>query len=381
MIQEVTANKERWLQCGRKNVEWDRVELVAGYMIMDPAFSRNFGFASTYCWWATTITEVMRKPKQWLSMLYLASNYSCMDIRDAIYGLRGLMKFSDETRHLKPDYSKSITEVYRDSVEAAFIDYQNADVLCYLTGYENPSWIPRWDQPMLFRNPFRFGNVPPWKPAGETKPIWAIDKSLNTLYLTGFDVDTIQFSEPYNQRIFASASVNLDEKTTLQNFWQRILKILEHSHPNLPFSANVLSAAAASFSFGLDDKANPAESGELIHNFISYLKIMLDEDLYRKYVPLSMSEESKEADGHAFGKPVWDFDYPESSFFITKSRLVGCAISTTEPGDRVCAALGCTYPLILRPDGDSFLVRGYSCIHGIMRGEQQNFERRVFKIC
>ena len=89
---------------------------------------------------------------------------------------------------------------------------------------------------------------------------------------------------------------------------------------------------------------------------------------------------SKLADGNAFGKPVWDFKYPESSFFITEGGLTGCSISTTRPGDMICVALGSTYPFILRPDGDHFLLRGYAYVHGIMHGERRNSEGQVFRI-
>ena len=94
------------------------------------------------------------QPKKWLHMLYLASNFSSLDPQDVIYGLRGLMKLSEGAELLCPDYSKSTVEAYRDSVEAAFVYFKNMDVLLYITGNENPSWIPCWDQPMLFRNPF-----------------------------------------------------------------------------------------------------------------------------------------------------------------------------------------------------------------------------------
>ena len=55
----------------------------------------------------------------------------------------GLMRLSDGTKLLDPDYSKSTIEVYQESVEAAFVNFQNTDVLLYVTGTENPSWIPR----------------------------------------------------------------------------------------------------------------------------------------------------------------------------------------------------------------------------------------------
>jgi hypothetical protein len=380
-IQEVNANKERWLHCGHEKIEWDRVNLVADYIIMETAFSKSFGFSSAYCWFAATVTTEIIQPKNWLFMLYLASNFSSMDPRDVIYGLRGLMEFYDGGRLLKPDYSKSTIEVYRDSVEAAFLNFQNTDVLLYLTGNENPSWIPRWDRAMLFRNPFRFGNAVPWKPAGETKPIWKIDKKLNVLSLSGFVVDPIKFAESYNESFFGNAMIDSDEgRNVLKQVWQRILKTMEDSQLQLPFSISALTAAATSFSFGLNEMSKPGDERLLTHNFVAYLKIALDEETFNRYIPPDLSEKSKHADGHAFGKPVWDFKYPESSFFISEGRLIGCSISTTRPGDMICVALGSTYPFILRPDGDHFLIRGYAYVHGIMHGERQNSDGQVFRI-
>jgi len=281
-----------------------------------------------------------------------------------------------------PDYSKSVMEVYRDSVEAAFISFQNTDVLLYIAGEEeDPSWIPQWNRAMLFRNPFRFGKALPWKPSGDSKPVWSIEKDSSVLSLMGYTAGTIKFVEPYNESFFGNAMTKSDEgRSELNKIWQRILKVIEASQPELPFSAEMLTAAAYSLSFGLDEKADPADERTLLHNFVAYLKIALDEETYDKYISPEISEESKKADGHAFGKPVWDFKYPESSFFVTEDSLVGCCISSTQPGDIVYVALGSTYPLILRPDGDHFLIRGYTFVHGIMHGERQESDLQVLKI-
>ena len=381
VVQEISANKERLLHCGHEKIEWERIDLVAGYIIMETAFSKSFGFTDTYCWWVSTVTELTRNPKKWLSMLYLASTYSCLDARDVIYGLRGLMELSDGGDLFDPDYSKSTLEVYRNSVEAAIIDFQSTDVFTYIRGDEHPSWIPRWNQPMVFRNPFRFGRALPWKPAGGTKPIWNIDKELNIVSLTGFIVDLIRFVEPYSENFFGNTMIESDEgRTTLRQAWQRILKTVEKSQSQTPFNTGIFTALATSFSFGLDENTDPADERYLLHNFVAYLKIVLDEETYDRYIPADLSESSKLADGHAFGKPVWDFDYPESNFFITKNQLFGCTISTTRPGDLVCVALGSTYPFILRPDGDEFLMRSYAYVSGLMHGEQQNSERQIFRI-
>lgn len=381
VIQEISANKERLVHCGREKIEWERVDLVAGYILMEPAFSKSFGFTDTYCWWVSTITELTRNRKNWLAALYLVSNYSCLDARDVIYSLRGLIEVSEGGELLDPDYNKSVLEVYRDSVEAAILNFQNTDVFTYVTGDGHPSWIPQWNQPMLFRNPFRFGRALPWKPANGTTPIWNIDKELNILSLTGYSVDSVKLFDSYNEGFFSNAMVESDEgKRVLVEAWQRILKTVERSQSQTPINASTLAAAATSFSFGLDENIDPADEHYLVRNFVAYLKIVLDEETFSKYVPPELSEQSEHANGYAFGKPAWDFKYPESTFFITENGFIGCTVSTARQGDLVCIALGSTYPFILRPEGSEFLIRGYAYVHGLMHGEQQSSERQTFRI-
>lgn len=64
------------------------------------------------------------------------------------------MKLPKDGHMLDSYYSKSTLEVYRDSIEAALVNFEKTDVLFYVTGEEEPSCIARWNIPMLFRNPF-----------------------------------------------------------------------------------------------------------------------------------------------------------------------------------------------------------------------------------
>ena len=141
-IQEINAHKAPLLYCGHESVSWEQVNVVAGYIIMETAFSQKYGFSKAYCWWASTVTTELVQARNWLFMLYLASNFKATDSRDFLYGLFGLMEFEDGGAILKPDYSKSVREVYRDSVEAALVNFKNTQVLLYLTGNESPSWVP-----------------------------------------------------------------------------------------------------------------------------------------------------------------------------------------------------------------------------------------------
>lgn len=380
-IQEVNANKDRLVHCGLEKVMWDRVSLVACYITMETAFSKAFGFTNAHCWCAATVTTDLVQPRNWLLMLYLASNYFSLDPRDVIYGLRGMMKIDKGAELLKPDYTKSVDEVYRDTVEAAFVNFDTTDILLYVKGTENPSWVPRWEIPMLFRNPFRFGKPLPWRPAGETSPVWNIDKKLNILSLSGFIIGSIKFVEPYNESCFRNEMTESDEgRKALKEVWQRILKTMRNSQLHVPFTTEELTAAATSFSFGLNEKSDPGNEHLLVQRFVAYLKIVLDEEVYNTYIPADVSEDSENADGRLFGKPVWDFEYPESSFFITENKFMGCSISPTRPGDVVYVALGSTYPLVLRPDGEEFRIRGFAYVHGLMYAEKKNLDVQVLKI-
>ncbi|EPS40991.1 hypothetical protein H072_5133 [Dactylellina haptotyla CBS 200.50] len=382
VIQEVNANRNRTAHCGYETLQWDLVELVAGYIIMETDFSRRLGFTKTNVWWAATTTE-LKRPDNWLTMLYLASNYGCLDPRDIIYGLRGLMQFTKGAELLTPDYDKTTLEVYRDSVEAALVNFENTDVLLYVTGIEVPSWIPAWNVGMMFRNPFRFGNRLPWKPAGDTKAIWSIDKSENVLSIDGFIVGTIKAVHPHWETYFGTTKLTSEEgQAELKIVWKEVLGMIEETLSlSTPFDRETLNAAATTFSFGLNETSLPAAEVLLLHRFVAYLKIVLEEEIFQKYVSEDMAEEAAGADGLLFGKPVWDFTYPEASFLITDTGLMGCCVSTSQIGDVVVVPLGSTYPHVMRPvEDDNFVIRGFTFIYGIMNGEKADTSSRVIEI-
>ncbi|KAI0485339.1 hypothetical protein GGR56DRAFT_70142 [Xylariaceae sp. FL0804] len=375
VIQEINANRSRVAHCGHETVQWEAVELVAGYIILESSFSRSRGFGDAYCWWASTAPSELTQAGNWLHMLYLASTFSATDPRDVIYGLRPMMDCAEGGELLDPDYGKTTVEAYRDSVEAALINYKTTNALLYVSGAEDPSWVPRWDVPMYFRNPFRFGKPLPWRPAGETQAIWSIDRDSNLLTLTGFNLDVVEFTETYYETYFGNDMVaSPDSKAELERAWSRLLEIAAKAFPT-PLSSQVLTACADSFSFGLDETCRPADETVLFHNFVAYLRSVLDNETYGRYISPETTEDCRDGIGQAFGKPVWDFEYPVSSFFITKDKLVGCCIASVAVGDIVFVPTGSVYPLILRKRNDRYRIRGFCYVHGIMQGDKKDSSR------
>ena len=155
MIHEISVSLHREVNVGYAMTKWNRADLVANYIIKEPVFSDMYGSSAANRWWVATICALIAQPTRWLNLLYLASNYGCLDTRHTIYGLRGLMKLPKNSYMLVPDYSKSMLEVYHDSFKAALVNFEKAGVLLRVTGKEDPYWIPRWNVPFFFfRNPF-----------------------------------------------------------------------------------------------------------------------------------------------------------------------------------------------------------------------------------
>lgn len=59
----------------------------------------------------------------------------------------------------------------------------------------------------------------------------------------------------------------------------------------------------------------------------------------------------------------------ERRLFFTGKGYIGLAPFTAQVGDKVCLLEGAQFPIILRPNGDYWVVVGESYIHGIMDGE------------
>jgi hypothetical protein len=57
VIQEISANLHRKINVGHAKTVWNRVDLVASYIIMEPAFSDAYGVSTANCWWVATISE------------------------------------------------------------------------------------------------------------------------------------------------------------------------------------------------------------------------------------------------------------------------------------------------------------------------------------
>jgi hypothetical protein len=57
------------------------------------------------------------------------------------------------------------------------------------------------------------------------------------------------------------------------------------------------------------------------------------------------------------------------TLFISESDLIGLGPETAEAGDIVCILLGCSVPVILRPENGHYVFLGEACVPGYMEGK------------
>lgn len=126
----------------------------------------------------------------------LASRHAkCRDARDRGFALGGLTARDPLTSENDPDYSLSCVEVY-EKLASTYIDCKKSlNILHYCNSVEVPTWVPRWDEPMLEPLIREYINsaFPVYNAAGETKPEY-IHKKPGVLTLTGFQVTSVKQS-------------------------------------------------------------------------------------------------------------------------------------------------------------------------------------------
>lgn len=78
-----------------------------------------------------------------LDILLIFRNKHSSDPRDQVYGIAGLTTARDDPR-FTVDYSRTISEVYRDVVKYVVTATRNIEIISVGKGKVNPEWLPSW---------------------------------------------------------------------------------------------------------------------------------------------------------------------------------------------------------------------------------------------
>jgi hypothetical protein len=313
------------------------------------------------------------------------------DPRDKIYAFLGLMHHSDRKGVLlQPDYSKPVVHVYGDAVRhmiqeneddgaynltEAFASIESSDA--ETEGF--PSWIPRWDNPLMLKDPrYRLDTGYPdlgWNASRGKAPEVRNVPDREVLLLKGLKVANISRVFPLRRksgdgdwlrRIWKEVSVLLDASPWADTKELVFLKAIGGSYYR-DFIENIKAVPVEGYKFllemtliccGIEYDEEGNQIGEID------LKENLD-----AYMDPKLSGMIMEANLRACGM-LADFvhQYP-FSLFTTKDNNLGIGARNARAGDLVCLLYGGELPYLLRPSGAQWKFMEACYMNGAMHGE------------
>lgn len=296
--------------------------------------------------------------------------WKATDPRDKVYGLLGLPNLESWTSSIPIDYTKSMEEVYADTLIVQILKegkFTALDLIHHETDYTGDdglrSWNPGWDSEVMRVRPMR-SFAYKWA-SGSTRATFPEDEQPNysCITLRGLFIGYIQHE------------VESLEPSGLDFFRKTLLDKLKHLGPRsdeyaaaIWSFADSLAAGRCSRDDGADVPAHSLTEGEKQDYVYDALKFAAVERLFKPNVLVS---------SYIRHSPrVWDLERRRviigtgRCFFTTVNGYFGLGPDCMRTGDVAVILFGGQFPYILRPKNDgTYLFLGQAYISNIMDGE------------
>ena len=361
--QEIHAKRNVVLICGSDTLSWQdfrqafycfcfKWDAFNGDWLIYPGFFERIVLISkmiqedVY----STFGELMNRTQQ----------CKCSDPRDRVYGVLNMLAPRERNAEIKPDYTKTVSQVYRDAVLSIVNHTGEIELLGHCEMQEQPleesdslrfpSWVPNWTIPI------------------STDRMYGGHASCNSHAETSYENDVLRVMGTHVARIGHVEKITWDEMTDLipaiQNFSQKFLPDIESA--SYVGGGSKLDAYCRSLCENFfADQYVPAQASMpdfqqsrewLLSIFNSQATdVALDAD-----VAAGGSDYLSQVARHINGRYL----------FMTEEGHIGLAPRAAKAGDCVCVLLGSGSPLLLHPTGNNqYQIIGHCYAHGIMSGE------------
>ena len=390
VVQELTVAKPATVLCGGRRVPW---------AYFAPAATCLQTAARVHYWDVRFRFDLERfaymdscrakfengTPTRLLDLLSATRSHFSTDLRDKVFAVLGLASDAD-AQLFDPDYSKSAADVYSTLTIGMIADQRSLEILSHkedpwFTGIKGlPSWVVDWSvHPRL--HPLWCTDVySSYQAAGDSQArVRRTTADLNTLYITGFQVDEIKERghpflryEPRDNVIgnslrrmnlsYLSSNTTLYLEQARWKQWEDIALTLN----SYPTGEDPFQAFLHTLIGGSDIRWNQSPHDlDFMHQ--AYLKSW---DCLRDKGPVYCKEGvSEDICTHWvwYRNVVEDVAYGRL-FFTSEKGYMGLAPPSTRPGDLICVLLGGRTPYILRPDKKRhYRLIGECYLHGQMR--------------
>ncbi|KAL0939659.1 het domain-containing protein [Colletotrichum truncatum] len=363
--------------------------------------------------------------------LHRARHLMASDPRDRVYAMLGHYSIrntpNQEIRALKPDYSKTLEEVYNDvatrgligddkslltlasvqhktvpskqhALELSSLDYSS------VSPNKLPSWVPDW---RTYQSHILSEPTSPHRASGALRSSLQVDGSSKTIYIKGVIVDTIAaHSKSFQPREF---HVNGSEySNVIEKIWREVCeesdfdlasrylptarttsqqqdkeKGLEDGKSSAVFAyLQTLSNACVAVAWQDNQPYESASKDMWLAHGAAYLVRAAGKSCA---ISESLRDLAKAGDAAKWARAA-NGASRNRVFAKTKDGYYVLGPKTMEPGDIVCVLLGGKMPFCLRPWGNKYLLLGECYVHGIMNGQAvdgsrgEEMTRTVFEI-
>lgn len=276
------------------------------------------------------------------------------DPRDKVFGVLGILP--EEFRYeFRPNYSASLKEVYTNVVDFLLRTTGRLDVICeaiyfplHISTANLPSWVPDWSHiPQMRALGLRFN----FSASQDTSADFMFQEGSRR---TKLKISIITLGSLHRRGIAVDALYGLDDLLMAFLHWRNILLQMREMY-NRTYARLMNVAFCRTLCLGQKTEWEPEEwvkvcyhvFSSLIHDRLPYIR--LDEELCR-YVDLNVgllpSERRRVVEENCGTRMM------SRCFFVTYEGLIGMGTGYMDRDDIVCVPLGCSTPVLLRPEAN-----------------------------
>lgn len=292
----------------------------------------------------------------------------CIDERDYVYAIQGLLSPGDLRLGITPDYSIEPSELFTDVCSRIVMRSHNTEFLasCELLSISLPNlptWVPDWSCPMHAQE----HPLTQWSACG-----WISAQAKHLSLGSGvLRVAGIQAAKVERVYYFGDGRRDAEFQDIIEALWQ-FYEVGDAKPLGKPYfgGGTLLDACLRTLNMnGFDDSWFPVNKAEPNYSQVKQELLLAwkedgswDWDHYFQHRLSSSEDYEADIRGRLIGR----------GFFCSSEGYIGLVPYGTRQGDIICVVLGCKVPIVLRralADETQWEVVGACYVEGLMNGE------------
>jgi hypothetical protein len=317
------------------------------------------------------------KPPNCTRLLLGARSQSSSDAKDKIFAFQGILGRLG-IQLPAPDYSKPVSQIYREAAAASIRHDANLLLLSSLTGESLiqglPSWVPDWS------NKHVISEVASWSEERATDlspPVFGFSEDQSSLTLRGMIIDTIngaslEYPKYTVLRKVANEHANVlsqeQEVHVLQQWFTTFGNGVDMARFFSDFAYNVWARNhdAACLNEHVKHWIQAFSSG-MIHSIAQYELVLKpafwSNDRFQTNEGTQKNMKNKIVSFHTIVRKLLD----RKIMFRSQSGELGIGCRSLKKGDSIALFSGCNLPMIIRQHAQHWRIVSPTYLHKAMR--------------